>query len=231
MIRFLQTVRQWLKAGKEPPSTSTIKHCKGLRAYKNIFNLLPLEEQYALLCYNKPDENGLYDTKICVSLSLFMKCFELAHNNPLSGHRGDASTFNNISRFFYWPGMYKWVTMLMQDCLDCQKNKPQRHDLNEALLEQWGELETTPFHTLHIDHKGPFRPCSNQKKLCLLIVYRFSRFIQVYPSKTADAPESVKLIEKYITRFGIPQQIVHDNGTAFLSNHFVHWTHKFGITL
>ena len=80
--------------------------------------------------------------------------------------------------------------MLVHDSLDCQKNKPQSHDLNEAPLEQWGELETTPFHTIHIDHK-----------------------------------------EKYFTRFGIPQQIVHDNGTVFLSNDFVHWTHEFGITL
>ena len=30
----LQTVRQWLKAGKVQPSTSTIRHCKGLCAYK-----------------------------------------------------------------------------------------------------------------------------------------------------------------------------------------------------
>ena len=103
----LQAVRQKLKAGKQPPSTTTIKHCKGLRAYKNRFNVLLLEEQYDLLCYNKPDENGLYDTKICVPLSLFMKNFELAHNNPLSERRGDTCTFNNISRFFYWPGMYQ----------------------------------------------------------------------------------------------------------------------------
>ena len=32
----LATVRQWLKAGKELPSASKIKHCKGLRASKNI---------------------------------------------------------------------------------------------------------------------------------------------------------------------------------------------------
>ena len=227
----LQAVRQWLKAGKEPPSTSTIKNCKGLRAYKNIFHLLLLEKQYDLLCYNKLDENGIYDTKICVPLSLFMKCFELAHNNPLSGHRGDTCTFNYISRFFYLPGLYKWITMLVHDCLDCQKNKPQRHDLNEIPLEKLGELEITPFHTIHIDHKGPFRHISNQKKFCLVILGSFSPFIQVYPSKTADAPETVKLVEKYITRFGIPQQIVHDNGTAFLSNDFVRLTHEIGITL
>ena len=128
----LQAVRQWLKAGKEPSKTSTIKRCKGLPAYKNMFNLRIPEEQYVLLCYNKPNEN---DTKKCVPLSLYLKCFELAHNNPLSEHRGDTCTLNNISRFFYWPGMYKWITMLVHDSLDCQKNKPQRQDLNEAPLE------------------------------------------------------------------------------------------------
>ena len=88
--------------------------------------------------------------------------------------------------------MYKWITMLVHDCLDCQMNKPQRHDLNEAPLEQWGELDITPFHTINIDHKGPFRPCINQKKFCLIIVEGFSRFIQMYPLKTADAPKTVK---------------------------------------
>ena len=73
----LKAVRQRLKAGKETSSTSTMKHCKGLPAYKNMFNLRIPEEQHVLRCYNKPDENGLYNTKICVPLSLFMKCFEL----------------------------------------------------------------------------------------------------------------------------------------------------------
>ena len=98
----------------------------------------------------------------------------------MSGHRRDASTLNNISRFFYWPGTYKWLTMLIHDCLDCQKNKSKRHDLNEAPLQQWGELETTPFHTIHIDHKGPFWPSSISKHYCLVVVDSVSRYVQVY---------------------------------------------------
>ena len=53
----------------------------------------------------------------------------------------------------------------------------------------------------------------------------------MYPSKTFEASEAVKLIEKHITRFRSPQPKVRDNGTAFLSNDFVNWTHKFGITV
>ena len=149
----------------------------------------------------------------------------------MSGHRGDACTLNNISRYFYWPGMYKWVTMLIQDCIDCQKNKSKRHDLNEAPLQQWGELETTPFHTIHIDHKGPLRPSSNDYLYCLVIVDAFSRFIQVYPTSSQSSQETISCMEQFITAFGIPQQVVHDNGTAFISTDFANWTYELGITL
>ena len=43
--------------------------------------------------------------------------------------------------------------MLPHDCLECQKDDPKRKDLNEAPLQQWGQLETIPMKTIHIHHK------------------------------------------------------------------------------
>ena len=37
--------------------------------------------------------------------------------------------------------------------------------------------------------------------------------------------------EKFITRFGIPQHVVHDNGTDFISSISANWTSGLGITL
>ena len=127
--------------------------------------------------------------------------------------------------------MFKWIEMLMLDCLSCQTNKLARKDLNEAPLEPWGQLEAIPLHTLHIDHKGQLRPLSKGNRFCHVIVDAFSRFIQVYPSKNAEAFETVNQLEKFITTFGIPQQIVHDNGNAFISYDFVHYTSEMRITL
>ena len=121
--------------------------------------------------------------------------------------------------------------MLLHNCLDCQKNKPKRKDLNEARLYQWGQIETTPKRTVHIDHKGPLRPMSNGKNYCLVVVDAFSRYIQVYPCKHADPKETIRLLEKYIRSFGILQQIIHDNGSAYISSHFIHWSFEFSITL
>ena len=108
--------------------------------------------------------------------------------------------------------------MLLHECLECQKNKPKRKDLNEAPLQQWGQLETIPMKTIHIDHKSPLRPSSHGKNFCLGVIDAFSRYLQVYPCTHADTKETIKLLGKYITTFGIPQQIIHNNGSAFMSN-------------
>ena len=143
--------------------------------------------------YNKPNKNCSFELKICIPISIFLKCFELAHSNPMSGHRGDANTLKNI-RFFTGLECINGVTMLIHDCLDCQKNKSKSHDLNEAPLQQWGELVTTPFYTIHIDHKGPFRHSSNDKHYCFVVV----------DSSTLYSPwtnRKVKIQNKHLTNY------------------------------
>ena len=227
---MIDKVRNWLKEGNAPEKDYIIKQSKALQTYRNNFNLF-LESKYDLLCYSDPCEDGSFDVRICAPLLLFIKIFEVAHTHELSGHRAESTTYNKVKRYFCWPGMFKWIEILMLGCLICQTNKSARKDLNEAPLEPWGQLEAIPLHTLHIDHKGPIRPLKKGNRFCRVIIDAFSRFIQVYPSKNAEALEKVNQLEKFITKFGIPQQIVHDNGKAFVSNDFVLHTNEMGITL
>ena len=97
-------------------------------------------------------------------------------------------------------------------------------------MEQWGELETTPFKTIHIDHKGPPRPRKNSNTHCLVVVDTFSRFIGAYPVRDTGTQTNINALEKWITSYGIPQKIVHDNGSAFINSDFINWTKEFGIT-
>ena len=160
-------VRDWLKVGKVPEKAYIIKQSKALQTYRNNFNLLFLESQYDLLCYSEPCEDGSFDVRICAPHSLFIKIFGVAYTHEISGHRAESTTYNRVKRYFYWPGLFKWIEMLMLDCLSCQTNKSVRKDLNEAALEPWGQLEAIPLHTLHIDHKGPLRPLLKEKDFVL----------------------------------------------------------------
>ena len=126
-----------------------------------------------------------------VPLSLFLSLLCLAHTHSPSGHPGIFKTFENIRQYFFWPGRYKWIVYLIEDCIECQTNETKGQDLHEAPLEQWGELETIPFKTIHIDHKGPLRPSSNSNTHCLVVVDAFSRFLGTYPVRDTGAQTSI----------------------------------------
>ena len=102
--------------------------------------------------------------------------------------------------------MYKWIENLIADCLDCQNNKQKRRDIHEAPLEKWTDTVPFPFHTIHIDHKGPLNPPSKGKHHFLVIVDSFSRFMQVYPVRSTDAVDTINAVEKIILSFGIPEK-------------------------
>ena len=93
---------------------------------------------------------------------------------------GATKSFANAKRLYYWPDMFDWIFALTDDCLICQKNKPEPKHMNEVSLEEWRN-DTIPFRTVHIDHKGPLHPPSNRNYHCLLVIDAFSRFLMVYP--------------------------------------------------
>ena len=113
---------------------------------------------------------------------------------------------------------------------NCQKNKQKHKDLNEAPLEKWTKTVPFPFHTVHIDHKGPINPPSNGDKHCLVVIDSFSRYIQFYPVSSSSASETISALEKCFLTFGIPQKLEYDKGSAFMNEEFTNWTHELGIT-
>ena len=192
----IQTVRQLFESGNKDEKNVKFRQSKAMKMYLNNFENLCLIGN--ILCIKQPTEDpNIQKIKICAPLSLFFKIFELAHQDSLSGHSGKDKTLSSIKRFFYWPGLYKWVSHFIANCLDCQKNKQKRKDLNEAPLEKWTETVPFPFHTVHIDHKGPINPPSNGNKHCLVVIDSFSRYIQVYPVSSTSASETISALEKF----------------------------------
>ena len=48
-----------------------------------------------------------------------MEAFNAAHDHRLSGRPGSEEALLSLKRFFFWPGMYKWVQTLTKCCLNC----------------------------------------------------------------------------------------------------------------
>ena len=115
----IQPIHQLRTNNNKDEKKIEFRQSKAIMSYINNFeklsfvgNILCIQQQT-----EEPDNEYL---KICVPLSLFFKVFQLAHCE-LSGHVGLDKTLANVKRFFYWPGMYKWIENLIADCLECQK--------------------------------------------------------------------------------------------------------------
>ena len=125
-----------------------------------------------------------------------------------------------LAELSHLPGILIWIELLTLVSPDCQTNKYPRKKFNEASLVLRGKLKATSLHTLYIDQKCPLRPLRVGNGFGLVKVYTFSRFIQVDPSKNTEAPETKNQPARNLTSFVILQQIVHNNGKAFITNEF-----------
>ena len=156
--------------------------------------------------------------------------FNAAHDPRLSGYLGSEKSVLSLKRFLYWPGRYKWVQTLTKSRLTCRKNKQIRNDQNTAPNENWRKKVIYPFHTVHIDHKGPLIPMSDGKNHCLVAIDVFLRFFQVYPNKSTNATNTIEAMSTSRTSFRIPQKLVFDRGTSFMSTDFSTFLLDLGIT-
>ena len=226
----LGTVRSWIRKGTSPePKDPAIQQSEVL--YCQEFDRLLIEEEGQLLRYNEPsDKSDEENLRICLPLSLFLACFRLGHYNEMGGHKGASKTYNIAKSFYYWPGVFDWISELTVDCLTCKNNKPKPKHRNEVSLEEW-QNHTVPFRTIHIDHQGTLHPPSNRNLHCLLVIDVFLCFLMVYPFSNTGAQATFSAVEKRIHSFANPQSIVHDRGTAFINTEVKNWTKDLGITL
>jgi len=66
-----------------------------------------------------------------------------------------------------------------------------------------------------LDHIGPIRLDVKGNMFILVIIDAFSRWVELYPTATTTAVETASCIFQHFGRFGTPEVIHTDRGTAF----------------
>lgn len=85
-----------------------------------------------------------------------------------------------------------------------------------------------PFHTLHVDHLGPFCK-SNGKSYIFAVIDGFTKFVFLEAVVSANAKGAITTLEKICAIFGYPVRVVSDRGTAFTCKMFEDYCSKHGI--
>jgi len=77
-----------------------------------------------------------------------------------------------------------------------------------------------PFESLHIDHIGPLTPDEKGNTHILVMIDAFSRWVELFPTKTTGASEAASCVFQHFGRFGTPDVIHTDQGPAFRNELF-----------
>nr|ABA96933.1 retrotransposon protein, putative, unclassified [Oryza sativa Japonica Group] len=115
-------------------------------------------------------------------------------------------------------------------CQDCQKfgaiQKAPASAMN-PIIKPW------PFRGWGMDMIGQINPPSSMgHKFILVATDYFTKWVEAIPLKKVDSGDAIQFVKEHIIyRFGIPQTIMTDQGSIFVSDEFVQFPDSMGIKL
>ena len=134
-------------------------------------------------------------------------------------HQGIESCLRRAREHVFWPGMNKEVKEWIQTCEACR------------------EFEQTPCKETLISHEIPDSPWQKiatdlftfkNKEYLVTVCYR-SNFWEVDRLYNTKSSTVIKKLKAHLARYGIPKQLVTDNGPQFVSDEFRKFTESWGI--
>ncbi len=100
------------------------------------------------------------------------------------------------------------------------------------LQEKYNKLvHHAPNEMLGVDIMGPMPQSTHQNEYLLVFVDNFSRWVELFPMWNASAQTIAAIFQREVlTRWGVPDFILSDRGTQFLSAIFKEVCGKLGVT-
>ena len=158
---------------------------------------------------------------------------DLIHQLHSIGHPGIKGTTRLISDRYFWPHMSNDIKEWCRACPTCQQQKVTTHT-----KAPWKELPhpSARFSTVHIDIVGPL-PASTSEfsaggtyRYILTAIDRYTRWLEAIPLVGISAEEVASaFVNTWVSRFGVPLEVITDRGTQLESGLFHHLSKKLGF--
>jgi len=140
------------------------------------------------------------------------------HDAPIGGHQGIERTLKRIRLNHNWPGITKDVENYVAKCESCQKNKLSRKIKAPLIIT---DTPSKPFEKCALDIVGPLTITTQGNKYLLTFQDSLTKFSKAIPIPNQEANTiSKEFVTKIILEHGIPEKILTDQGTNFLSEIF-----------
>jgi len=151
----------------------------------------------------------------CIEPSEVPQILQDMHEGICGNHAGGRSLANRaLTVGFYWPTLRRDSIEYARKCTACQKHSPMIRmpaEFFHPISASW------PFMKWGMDIVGKLPEAPGGKVFMLAVTDYFSKWIEADAFKHVTETEVISFLTKnVITRYGIPSEIVCDNGTQFV---------------
>lgn len=207
-----------------------IKKCEEVESNPGKFPGWKLEDGklYKYLVPRSHQPSDVLDWKLVIPENKREEILYDCHDAPTSGHLGTFKTINRVTQFYYWPSMRKEITNYVRNCKICGAQKASNAPVSGLMGKQ--KNIDRPFQMLAVDLIGPLPKSKSGNCHLLVVVDWLTKFVLVHPSRRATAEDIVRFFENEVfLKFGVPQIILADNGSQFVSRKFKDLTDSYGV--
>lgn len=221
-VRCIETETSWIATVQQ--SDPELQRIVSVLKDQDTDNLIEIKKNFVIkrgLLYRKTEAGDRWVVPKGVRWQILK-----AHHDDM-GHYSFDKTYDKIKSSFWFAKMRRFIKKYIDSCLECAHSKVPSG-------KRAGELHPIPkidrpFHTVHIDHLGPFVRSKKRNSYLLLIIDSFTKYIMLVPVKNTKSSSSICALKNYFHTFGVPTRIISDRGTSFTSKRFQEYLSSLGI--
>lgn len=185
------------------------------KVYKAVLQGWPkdVEEQQMKPYYERRDELSVEDgcilwgARVVIPPQLRTRVIDEIHE----GHPGMERMKCFARSYVWWPSLNADLENKVKSCGMCQQNRKMPA---KAYVQPW-EWPEKPWSRIHIDHAGPVLG-----QLLLIVVDAHSKWIEAHIVRSTSAAATIEKLRQVFATHGLPETLVSDNGSAFVSSEF-----------
>ena len=152
------------------------------------------------------DGRIIYHNRLVIPSAMQSEVLERIHD----GHQGVTKCRERAKMSVWWPGISRDIQSKVSNCEFCQENLPSQR--KEPLI-------TTPLPE-RVWQKIGADLCEREGKQFLVVIDYYSRFPEIAYMSSTTSNAVISKLKDIFARWGVPDEIVSDNGPQFSSDQF-----------
>ncbi|XP_043246469.1 uncharacterized protein K02A2.6-like [Amphibalanus amphitrite] len=137
-----------------------------------------------------------------------------------AGHQGMVKMKQLGRMHVWWPNMDKQIEAEVRNCEGCWQK---RAEPPSGDLHPW-EYAKGPWQRIHLDFAGPV-----EGQFYVVVIDSYSKWMEIAPMKTITTEKTIEYLLNLFARWGLPHQLVTDNGPQLVIKDFEGFLERNGI--